>query len=98
MPHDVAAMVKAFHAGRNDEALQWHRRLLPLIKALFLETNPIPVKTAMGMLGTIAPELRLPLCEMSEPNAARLKTALETYGLLKEGAGGKGRGARAKGT
>ena len=84
VPRDVAAMVKAFLAGRNDEALQWHQRLLPLVKALFLETNPIPVKTAMGWLGMIAPELRLPLCEMSEANAARLRTAMEQYGLFKE--------------
>ena len=84
VPHDVAAMVKAFLAGRNDEALQWHQRMLPLVKALFLETNPIPIKTAMGWLGMLQPELRLPLCEMSEPNAARLRTAMENYGLFKK--------------
>ena len=84
VPHDVAAMVKAFLAGRNDEALQWHQRMLPLVKALFLETNPIPIKTAMGWLGMLQPELRLPLCEMSEPNAARLRTTMEQYGLFKE--------------
>ena len=94
VPRDVAAMVKAFLAGRNDEALQWHQRLLPLTKALFLETNPIPVKTAMGMLGMIAPELRLPLCEMSEPNTARLRTALEQYGLLKPEGAPKGHRAK----
>lgn len=85
VPHDVAAMVKAFQAGRLDEARRWHERLLPLTRALFLETNPIPVKTAMGMLGWIAPELRLPLCGMSEPNEQRLRQAMETYGLLKGG-------------
>jgi 4-hydroxy-tetrahydrodipicolinate synthase len=94
VPRDVAAMVAAFLAGRNDEALQWHQRLLPLAKALFLETNPVPVKTAMGMLGMIAPELRLPLCAMSEANEERLRQALSAYGLLKTGAGGQGRGAR----
>jgi 4-hydroxy-tetrahydrodipicolinate synthase len=85
VPRDVAGLVRAFQAGRNDEALHYHQRLLPLVRALFLETNPIPLKTAMGMLGIIAPEMRLPMCEMSEPNAARLKTALEEYGLFKEG-------------
>ena len=84
VPKDVAAMVSAFAAGNHREAMQWHQRLLPLVKALFLETNPIPVKTAMGLLGMIAPELRLPLCEMSEGNLAKLKQALEEYGLLKE--------------
>lgn len=86
VPRDVRAMVDAFHAGRQEEALRWHQRLLPLTKALFLETNPIPVKTAMGLLGLIDPQLRLPLCEMSEPNGARLRTALEQYGLLKPAA------------
>ncbi len=89
VPRDVAAMVNAFHAGRHEEALRWHDKLLPLVKALFLETNPIPVKTAMGLLGTIEPELRLPLCAMSEPNEARLRQALEDYGLLKAGAKAK---------
>ena len=86
VPKDVAAMVDAALAGRQDEALQWHRRLLPLTKALFLETNPIPVKTAMGILGMIKPELRLPLCEMSEQNEEKLHKALQAYGLLKAGA------------
>lgn len=82
VPKDVAAMVEAFLAGRQEDALAWHRRLLPLTKALFLETNPIPVKTAMGMLGLIEPELRLPLCAMSEANAERLRQALVAYGVL----------------
>ena len=89
VPRDVAAMVNAYLAGKQDEALQWHQRLLPLVKALFLETNPIPVKTAMGLLGMIEPGLRLPLCEMSDANEERLLQALEAYGLLNTGAGGK---------
>ncbi|MBI4597279.1 MAG: 4-hydroxy-tetrahydrodipicolinate synthase [Candidatus Omnitrophica bacterium] len=83
VPKDVAAMVAAFEAGERAEAIQWHHRLLPLTKAMFLETNPIPVKTAMGILGMIQPELRLPLCEMSETNHERLQMTLESYGLLK---------------
>ncbi|MFA7283145.1 MAG: dihydrodipicolinate synthase family protein, partial [Candidatus Omnitrophota bacterium] len=58
-------------------------KLLPLIKALFLETNPIPVKTAMGLLGMCEPGLRLPMCGMSEANLEKLKKALKEYGLLK---------------
>ncbi len=92
VPRDVAAMVRAFLDGRHREAMQWHQKLLPLVKALFLETNPIPVKTAMGMLGMIAPELRLPLCEMSEANEARLRDALRAYGLLKNRARAKSSG------
>ena len=85
VPRDTAALVRAFQTGRQAEALEWHRKLLPLVRALFLETNPIPLKTAMGLLGLCLPELRLPLCEMSEANAARLRTALEEYGLLGKG-------------
>jgi len=96
VPRDVKAMVDAYVAGRQTEALRWHEQLLPLTKAMFLETNPISVKTAMGLLGMIEPGLRLPLCEMSEANRERLRSALHAYGLLKEGVRGTGRGAKVK--
>ena len=57
--------------------------MLPLIKAMFIETNPIPVKTAMGLLGMCNPDLRLPLCSMSEVNLEKLRQALKDYGLSK---------------
>ena len=85
VPRDMAALVEAFAAHRMEDALRWHQQLLPLVKALFLETNPIPVKTAMGLLGMIRPELRLPLCAMSATNQERLAQALIGYGLLKPG-------------
>jgi 4-hydroxy-tetrahydrodipicolinate synthase len=53
------------------------------MKVLFIETNPIPVKAAMGMLGMCSPEVRLPLCAMDEGNRRQLETALKNYGLLK---------------
>ena len=81
VPQDVASMIDAFERGKLQDAQRQHERLLPLTKALFLETNPIPVKTAMGWLGQIAPELRLPLCSMSEANQGKLQQALEAYGL-----------------
>ena len=56
--------------------------MLPLVKALFIETNPIPLKTAMGLLGMCEPDLRLPMCAMSLENLEKLKKALENYGLL----------------
>jgi 4-hydroxy-tetrahydrodipicolinate synthase len=56
---------------------------LPLIKAVFIETNPIPVKTAMGLIGLCEPDLRLPLCTMQPENLEKLKKALKDYGLLK---------------
>ena len=82
-PLDVANLVCEFQKGNIKKAQELHYKLLPLIKAVFLETNPIPVKTAMGLMGMCAPDLRLPLCAMSQENLGRLKKALSDYGLLK---------------
>ena len=81
VPADVVAMIDAFKKGNVKEAQRIHYKLLPLVKAMFIETNPIPVKTAMGLLGMIEPGLRLPLCEMSDENLTKLKKALTGYGL-----------------
>lgn len=83
VPADVAGLVSAFAKGDFKKAKELHYKLLPLIKAVFLETNPIPIKTAMGLLGMCGPELRLPMCGMSEDNLDKLKKALRDYGLLK---------------
>jgi len=83
VPKDVADLVGAFEKGDLKKARELHWKLLPLIKAVFLETNPIPVKMAMGLLGMCAPDLRLPMCAMSEANLDKLKIALKDYGLLK---------------
>lgn len=82
VPKDVADLVSAFEKGDLKKARELHYKLLPLIKAVFLETNPIPVKTAMGLLGMCEPDLRLPMCAMSESNLEKLKKALKDYGLL----------------
>ena len=82
VPRDVADMVEAFSKGNIKKAQGLHYKLLPLVKAMFIETNPIPVKAAMGLLGLCEPELRLPLCTISEQNLKKLKKALEDYGLL----------------
>ncbi len=82
VPKDVADLVSAFEKGNIKKAQELHYKLLPLIKALFIETNPIPVKTAMGILGMCAPDLRLPMCAMSADNLEKLKKALKDYGLL----------------
>jgi len=70
-------------AGDWKLARELHLRLFPLCRAMFMETNPIPVKEAMAMLGLLDPEFRLPMCRMSEGNRQRLRTILEQYGLLK---------------
>jgi 4-hydroxy-tetrahydrodipicolinate synthase len=82
VPQDVADLVSAFEKGNIKKAEELHYKLLPLIKAVFLETNPIPVKTAMGLMGLCDPDLRLPMCAMSEQNLESLKKALSDYGLL----------------
>ena len=82
VPKDVADMAHAFLNGDWKRARELHLRLFPLCQAMFYETNPIPVKTAMGMMGMIKEEFRLPLCPMIEANRKKLEAALRTYGLL----------------
>jgi len=82
VPKDVANLVSEFQKGNIKRAEALHYKLLPLIKAVFLETNPIPVKTAMGLLGMCEPDLRLPMCPISPENLEKLKKALGDYGLL----------------
>jgi len=82
VPKDVADMTHAFLNGDWKRARELHLRLFPLCQAMFYETNPIPVKTAMGMMGMIKEEFRLPLCPMIEANRKKLEAALRTYGLL----------------
>jgi 4-hydroxy-tetrahydrodipicolinate synthase len=82
VPQDVARMVEEFEKGNLKKAQEMHYKLLPLVKAMFLETNPICVKTAMEILGMCEPGLRLPLCPMNEDNLKKLTKALRDYGLL----------------
>ena len=82
VPKDVADLVSAFESGDIKKAKELHYKLLPLIKVMFIETNPIPVKTAMGLMGLCDPELRLPMCGMSPDNLEKLKKELKNYGLL----------------
>jgi 4-hydroxy-tetrahydrodipicolinate synthase len=83
VPKDTANMVKEYLKGNVAKAQALHYKLFPLVKAMFIETNPIPVKTAMGMLGICEPDLRLPMTEMLPENAEKLRKALKDYGLLK---------------
>lgn len=83
VPRDMKAMIEAFQGGHAQRARRLHLKLFPLCRAMFLETNPIPVNTAMKMLGMTSGEVRLPLCEMSEANQSKLRQVLTDYGLLK---------------
>ncbi len=83
VPRDMKALVRAFDEGRVDEARGWHRKLFSLCRDLLgAATNPIPIKTAMKLLGRDTGELRLPLCPMDGPGEARLRQTLAEYGLL----------------
>jgi len=82
-PREVATMVRAFAAGDARKALQIHQKLYPLFKDLFIETNPVPVKAALAMLGIGDEEYRLPLVRMSAANRATLKAAMKAAGILK---------------
>lgn len=83
IPNQVARMVKAFAAGRAKEALALHQKYYPLFKDLFIESNPVPVKAALAMLGQIEEEYRLPLVKMAEKSRQQLKSTMKACGLLR---------------
>jgi 4-hydroxy-tetrahydrodipicolinate synthase len=82
MPKEMAQLVASFLADRTDEARNLHFKLSPLFAALFYETNPIPVKEALGMMGKIDPELRLPLCAMGTDNRNQLARVMKEMQLI----------------
>lgn len=83
-PKLMVSMVEAFQKGDMDRARELHLSLAPLIRAVFLETNPIPVKKAVELIGLPAGNLRLPLAPMSEENEKKLKSALNDLHLIKK--------------
>jgi 4-hydroxy-tetrahydrodipicolinate synthase len=82
MPKEVAALVDAFFAGKMEEARQLHLRLLKISNAMFIESNPVPVKTAVSLMGKASDEVRLPLAPMAEGNKAKLVAIMKEYGLI----------------
>lgn len=83
-PASCAKMCTDWFAGRTAEAATEQVRRLDLMNALFYEVNPIPAKTALNMMGLNAGPMRLPLCDMSPANAARLRAELVKAGLINE--------------
>src|SRR4051812_7113494 len=79
LPAEVRALVETFQNGDSKEALRLHQRLSGLFKDLFVEPNPVPVKTALSWRGQMSSEVRLPLCEMTTGNAARLRETLDAF-------------------
>jgi 4-hydroxy-tetrahydrodipicolinate synthase len=84
VPRDVAAMIDAFEAGDLAEARRRHLALFPLCRDLLgLAPNPVPVKTALSLLGRASGDLRLPMCPLDDRGGSLLRASLERYGLLR---------------
>ena len=83
IPREVSHMVGAYAIGQPDVALKLHDKFYPLFKDLFIETNPLPVKTALAMMGVMHEEFRLPLVPMSAKNRHALKATLKVCGVWK---------------
>ncbi|NTU43063.1 MAG: 4-hydroxy-tetrahydrodipicolinate synthase [Nitrospirales bacterium] len=81
-PKDAAELYNAWQRGDIAKAREIHFRLEPVNAAMFIETNPIPVKTAVAMMGRCTEEFRLPLCEMAPANREKLQTVLREAGII----------------
>ena len=82
IPGEITKFVHLLLDGKYDEARKINARLLPLFQANFIETNPIPVKAALAMMGKIKEVYRLPMCAMNPENRAKLEKVLVEHGLL----------------
>jgi 4-hydroxy-tetrahydrodipicolinate synthase len=83
IPREVTGLTHAVLKGDFAQAGQIHAKVFPLFKDLFLETNPVPVKAALAMMGQIEETYRLPLVPMAENNKAQLRKTLVALGLVK---------------
>lgn len=82
IPNDMAEFVQAALDGKMEMAREAHNRLLPLFKGIFIETNPIPIKTALALKGILKEVFRLPLCPMLKENRQKLAELLKSFGCL----------------
>jgi 4-hydroxy-tetrahydrodipicolinate synthase len=83
IPRELSRMVQAYNSGKVKEALKIHQKYYPFFKDLFVETNPVPAKAALAMLGRMEEEYRLPLVPMSAKNREKLTATMKACGLLK---------------
>lgn len=81
-PRQTAELCRAFLAGNRDKARRLHLKMFPLVKSLFIETNPIPVKAAQEMLGLCRADIRLPLTPLEAPHRAVLRAEIKKFGLI----------------
>lgn len=82
VPRELCELVESFRRGEAEGARKQHYRLLPLMRAMGLETNPIPVKAALALMGQISEEIRLPLTPLRAENQRKLRVILEQWGLI----------------
>jgi 4-hydroxy-tetrahydrodipicolinate synthase len=82
VPGDMKGMIQAFQKGDLETARKLHFKMWPINEAMFMETNPIPVKAAVALQGKIGEEIRLPLSPISDANRQKLKKIMAAYGLL----------------
>jgi 4-hydroxy-tetrahydrodipicolinate synthase len=82
IPEKIVAMVKHFSAGQMSEALSIHQHFYQLFKTLFIETNPVPVKEALHLMGQVDSEMRLPLVPLADANRQQLRAVLSAHGLI----------------
>jgi 4-hydroxy-tetrahydrodipicolinate synthase len=81
-PRLTAELVRLARAGRFEKARDIHQRLLPWMRAAFIESNPVPVKFALNLMGRMDNRLRLPLVPLAENKSATVREALERAGVL----------------
>ncbi|BCG49171.1 4-hydroxy-tetrahydrodipicolinate synthase [Citrifermentans bremense] len=82
MPKEVSSLVDAFNAGNMEEARRLHLYLLKISNAMFIESNPVPVKAAVSLMGKCSSEVRLPLAPLMEANLAKLTAIMKEYKLI----------------
>lgn len=82
MPTEIAALVDAFETHNLEKARRLHLRMLKINKAMFIESNPVPVKAALGLMGKCSDEVRLPLCPLTVANKANLTSIMMEYDLI----------------
>ena len=82
MPKQVKAMVSAVQNGNWAEARKLHLQLLDVHNAMFIESNPVPVKTAANLMGLCSADVRLPLVSLQPASLDKLKSVMKGYGLL----------------
>ena len=82
MPAEIAALVDSFNSGDLEKARQLHLKTLKINNAMFIESNPVPVKTALGLMGKCSDEVRLPLAPMGDANKEKLASIMKEYGLI----------------